>query len=102
MAPALDFAIAVARGACDPTFANEHGDPRKAYRKDYPYAYPLDLSAPKLRAQENATLRSRIEVQSRGRSRQGQGAGMASARPGADARHGIYRCRYAGDALCIY
>lgn len=54
MAPALDFAIAVARGACDPTFANEHGDPRKAYRKDYPYAYPLDLSAPKLRAQDEA------------------------------------------------
>lgn len=54
MAPALDFAIAVARGTCDPTFANEHGDPRKAYRKDYPYAYPLDLSAPKLRAQDEA------------------------------------------------
>lgn len=50
-------------------------------------------------AQENATLRSRIKAQSRGRSRQGQGAGMASARPGADARHGIYHCRYADDAV---
>ena len=43
--------------------------------------------------------RFRVKDQSRGRFRQGQGAGMASAHPGADARHGIYRCRYADDAV---
>ena len=52
MVTALDFAIAVARGQCDPTADNEHADPRKPNRKAYPYAYPIDLSTPVLRPQD--------------------------------------------------